>query len=82
MAGCAGIAAAFVFTAPRLWKHFETFDTGSDYRIPYQLSKDYWLYQRWLTELSDPQQVAVIGDSVVWGEYCVAPRHALSFPGR
>ena len=63
------IAAAFVFTAPRLWKHFETFDTGSDYRIPYQLSKDYWLYQRWLTELSDPQQVAVIGDSVVWGEY-------------
>ena len=63
------IAAAFVFTAPRLWKHFETFDTGSDYRIPYQLSKDYWLYQRWLAELSDPQQVAVIGDSVVWGEY-------------
>jgi hypothetical protein len=63
------IAAAFVFTAPRVWKHVETFDTGSDYRIPYQLSKDYWLYQRWLTELSDPQQVAVIGDSVVWGEY-------------
>jgi hypothetical protein len=63
------IAAAFVFTAPRLWKHVETFDTGPDYRIPYQLSKDYWLYQRWLTKLSDPQQVAVIGDSVIWGEY-------------
>ena len=63
------IAAAFVFTAPRLWESLETFDTGSDYRIPYQLSKDYWLYQRWLTKLSDPQQVAVIGDSVVWGEY-------------
>jgi hypothetical protein len=76
------IAAAFVFTAPRLWKHVETFDTGSDYRLPYQLSKDYWLYQRWLTELSDPQQVAVIGDSVVWGEYGVAPGHALSFSGR
>jgi hypothetical protein len=63
------IAAAFVFTAPRVWTHVETFDTGSDYRIPYQLSKDYWLYQRWLTERSDPRRVAVVGDSVVWGEY-------------
>lgn len=62
------IAAAFFLTVPGVWTHVETFDTGSDYRIPYQLSKDYWLYQRW-TRLSDPQQVAVIGDSVVWGEY-------------
>ena len=62
------IVAAFVLTAPGWWKLFETFDTGSDYRIQYQLSKDYWLYQRW-TGRSDPQQVAVIGDSVVWGEY-------------
>lgn len=63
------IVAAFVFTAPRLWGSFEKFDTGPDYRIPYQLSKDYWLYERWLSKLSDPQQIAVIGDSVVWGEY-------------
>ena len=63
------IVAAFVFTAPGLWGRFETFDTGPDYRIPYQLSKDYWLYERWLSKLSDPQQIAVIGDSVVWGEY-------------
>ena len=63
------VVAAFVFTAPRVWKHFERFDTGSDYRIPYQLSKDYWLYERRLSKLSDPQQIAVIGDSVVWGEY-------------
>jgi hypothetical protein len=63
------ISAVFVLAAPRVWTHVERFDTGSDYRIPYQLSKDYWLYQRWLAERSDPQQVAVIGDSVVWGEY-------------
>jgi hypothetical protein len=63
------IAAAFVITAPRVWTRIETFDPGADYRIPYQLSKDYWLYQRWLTRLVDPQQVAVVGDSVVWGEY-------------
>jgi len=63
------IVAAFVFTAPRLWGKLERFDTGPDYRIPYQLSKDYWLYERRLSKLSDPQQIAVIGDSVVWGEY-------------
>ena len=63
------IVAAFVFTVPRLWGSLEIFDTGPDYRIPYQLSKDYWLYERWLSKLSDPQQIAVIGDSVVWGEY-------------
>jgi len=63
------IVAAFVFTAPRLWGSLERFDTGPDYRIPYQLSKDYWLYERWLSKLSDPQQIAIIGDSVVWGEY-------------
>ncbi len=62
------IAAAFFFIVPGLWTQIETFDTGPDYRIPYQLSKDYWLYQRW-TGLSDSQQIAVIGDSVVWGEY-------------
>jgi hypothetical protein len=63
------IAAAFVFAAPRVWTHVETFDTGSDYRVPYQLSKDYWLYQRWLTERSNRRHIAVVGDSVVWGEY-------------
>ena len=63
------IAAAVVLGAPRVWTHVETFDTGADYRIPYQLSKDYWLYQRWLSRLADPRQIAVIGDSVVWGEY-------------
>ena len=30
--------------AAGLWKGVERFDTGPDYRIPYDLSKDYWLY--------------------------------------
>ncbi|MGH7967977.1 MAG: hypothetical protein ACREIC_04540 [Limisphaerales bacterium] len=39
-----GIVAAFLFLTPRVWEKIERFKTGSDYRIPYQLSKDYWLY--------------------------------------
>src|SRR5262245_16760555 len=64
-------------TAPRLWEKLERFDTGSDYRIPYQLSKDYWLYARRLRQVTDPGSVVVLGDSVVWGEY-VLPDGTLS----
>jgi phosphoribosylformylglycinamidine synthase len=58
-----------VFLTPRLWKGIERFDTGPDYRIPYDLSKDYWLYQRRLEDKIDPRSIVMLGDSVVWGEY-------------
>ena len=54
---------------PRLWKRIERFDTGPDYRIPYALSDDYWLFERRLQGITDPTSVPVLGDSVVWGEY-------------
>lgn len=63
---------------PRAWKRIERFDTGPDYRIPYDLSKDYWLYHRRLEQVSSPEsKVFVLGDSVVWGEY-VLPNGTLS----
>lgn len=54
---------------PRLWEKIERLETGPDYRIPYDLSKDYWLYGRRLRQVPDRNHVIVIGDSVVWGEY-------------
>jgi len=60
---------AVLFLTPRLWKSVERFDTGPDYRIPYDLSKDYWLYQRRLADKVDPHSIVMLGDSVVWGEY-------------
>ena len=67
------IVAAIVLVSavgvPQIWKRVERFDTGPDYRIPYSLSKDYWLYQRWLERTSGPAEIPVLGDSVVWGEY-------------
>ncbi len=71
-----GIVLAFVLLAPRVWQAAERFDTGPDYRIPYSLSKDYWLYQRRLEELPASRAV-LIGDSVIWGEY-VLPDGTLS----
>jgi hypothetical protein len=45
------IVAACILATPRLWKKLERFDTAADYRVPYQLSKDYWLYERRLDAL-------------------------------
>jgi hypothetical protein len=66
-----------VFLTPIAWKKIERFETGPDYRIPYELSKDYWLYGRRLRQLNQPDQIALVGDSVVWGEY-VLPDGTLS----
>ncbi len=58
-----------ILLTPPIWERIERFETGPDYRIPYSLSKDYWLYGRRLRQVSQPQQAVVLGDSVVWGEY-------------
>lgn len=76
LAALAIIALALVAT-PRLWVKFERFTAGPDYRIPYQLSNDYWLYARRLGQVADSKHVIVLGDSVVWGEY-VLPDGTLS----
>jgi hypothetical protein len=71
------ILVAAIFLTPRIWKHIEKFDVASDYRIPYTLSKDYWLYQRRLQQSAKPTDILVLGDSVIWGEY-VLPDGTLS----
>ena len=71
------IVALVILLTPWLWERLERFDTGPDYRIPYDLSKNYWLYGRRLRQVANPDKVIVLGDSVVWGEY-VAPDGTLS----
>ena len=71
------ILVACVLAIPRIWKRIERFETGPDCRIAYDLSKDYWLYQRRLEAIADPASVPVLGDSVIWGEY-VRPDGTLS----
>jgi len=71
------IVVASAAAVPRLWKKAEAFPTGPNYRIPYALSSDYWLYQRRLEQDVGPGNILVLGDSVVWGEY-VRPDGTLS----
>src|SRR5262245_54362433 len=71
------IVLLILAVTPPLWKRIERFETGSDYRMPYALSGDYWLYRRWLERVAGPDRVLVLGDSVVWGEY-VRPEGTVS----
>lgn len=73
----AAIVTVVLLATPWLWKKAERFDTRSDYRIPYPLSKDYWLYERRLERIT-PANIVVLGDSVIWGEY-VRPDGTLPF---
>ena len=66
-----------VLMVPSLWQRFERFETGPDYRIPYVLSRDYWLYSRRVQQVVGPNSIILLGDSVVWGEY-VRPEGAWS----
>lgn len=69
-------AIILVFT-PLAWERRQNFKTGPDYRIPYALSNDYWLFGRRVDQVVGQNKVILIGDSVIWGEY-VAPDGSLS----
>jgi hypothetical protein len=70
-------ALALVFGASPLWKQFESFELAPDYRIPHELSNDYWLFERYAALAGPEHDVVLLGDSVVWGEY-VASDETLS----
>jgi hypothetical protein len=69
--------AVFVLLGPALWKRAEPFDPGPDYRVPHDLSNDYWLYERFADLAAERYDTVLLGDSVIWGEY-VTPRQTLS----
>jgi hypothetical protein len=71
------VLLAFFALAPALCDRIEAFDPDSDYRIPYELSSDYWLYRRHCRRACDRGKVLVVGDSVVWGHY-VPPEQSLT----
>ena len=60
------------FLIPSVWEQSEKFRPGGNYRIPYTLSNDYWLYQRWARRSACKYDTLVIGDSFIWGHYVKA----------
>ena len=75
--GLGVFAAAVYLLVPVAWQRAEKLEAGPDYRIPYELSNDYWLYGRVAAQAAATQDTVIIGDSVVWGQY-VRPGETLS----
>src|SRR4051794_34092167 len=55
--------------APGLWHRAERFALEPDYRIPHDLSNDYWLFETVAGLAVDHYDTLLLGDSVIWGEY-------------
>jgi hypothetical protein len=65
----AAILGGMLLAIPRFWAVLEEFDPPPDYRLPYQLSEDYWLFTRWGRYACSNFPALIIGDSVIWGQY-------------
>jgi hypothetical protein len=67
--GLTAFTVVIAFVTPWLWKHVEEFALEPDYRMPRELSDDYWFYERYVGLAADEYGTLVLGDSVVWGEF-------------
>ena len=60
-------AIVLLALAPLLGRRAEKFALEPDYRIPHELSNDYWLYECFAGLAADHYDTILLGDSVVWG---------------
>ncbi len=63
------IVAPLLILVPPLWERAETFERGDNYRIPHELSSDYWLFGRAARLAAAQGPTLLVGDSVFWGRY-------------
>jgi hypothetical protein len=67
--GVGAFTVALILGAAPAWERVERFDLEPDYRMPYELSHDYWLYERYSRLAAIHSDTLLVGDSVVWGQY-------------
>jgi len=60
------VRAALLIFAPSAWRFFEPFKPDADYRMPHELSNDYWLFERFAGLAAAQYDTLLLGDSVVW----------------
>ncbi len=62
-----------------IWGRLEVFEPSPVYRIPYESSEDYWLFDRLCEKAGESEKSFVIGDSFVWGQYVEKDKTLSSF---
>jgi len=63
------LSLAVLGLLPVLWPHVEKLQDCPSYRIPCELSEDYWLFERLCRQAGGQGRTLVLGDSVIWGHY-------------
>ena len=61
--------ALIAFLIEPLWQELERFQPAEDYRVPYGLTEDYWLFERFCESMMEQKRTMVFGDSFIWGQY-------------
>jgi hypothetical protein len=68
-AAAALVSVGVLCLLPALWPATGTNLSRPDYRLPGELSEDYWMFGSWSKYSRAKYQAVVLGDSVVWGQY-------------
>jgi hypothetical protein len=63
------LCLAALYLLPFAWPAAGTRLSRPDYRLPGELSSDYWMFERWSEYAHAGYRAVVLGDSVVWGQY-------------
>jgi len=63
------ICLGILYLLPVVWPAAGQRLSGPDYRIPGELSSDYWMFAQWSERSRGRYRAVVLGDSVVWGQY-------------
>ena len=63
------VLALTLGAAGGVWKRMERFEPPVDYRMPYDLTEDYWLFNRFCGLVTTEGKTLVLGDSFIWGQY-------------
>jgi hypothetical protein len=56
-------------SVPYIFPLTDTASFTGNYRIPYSMGENYFLYNRYSKEIAKEKTIPVIGDSVIWGHY-------------
>jgi len=63
------IVAVVWIALPVIGEKLESFNPDPDFRIPYQSSEDYRLFERFCRTAGRQDKTFIIGDSFVWGQF-------------
>lgn len=63
------LALVLFIAAPFAIRFIDEDDFASNYRIPYPMGEDYYLFSHYSKAVADSDKIPFFGDSVIWGHY-------------